>query len=301
MNRSRLRRLPGLPRTLYRRSSTRRAARQEKRFSARLQSDPHAPALLLSPHWDDAVLDCWGLLASARELNVLNVFAGVPPPGRRTRWEAIIGARDSAERALRRIAEDALALERAGRRAHNLSLLEVKHRPARAAIGLEELDRAVAGEVQSASRVYVPAGIGGHVDHLLIRRYGRALLRGGMPVTLYAELPYCVFHGWPSWVDGRPADPNRDVDRYWASFLDGLPEMPPLRSAEVQRLDGPAAESKAEAIRSYETSLNYGVRRLLSDPEISGFEVRWELVRRDAEAIPPVADGDVSAGTISAR
>lgn len=301
MNRSRLRSLPGLPRKLYGRSRTRRAAREENRFGTRMRIDPHAPALLLSPHWDDAVLGCWGLLTSSRELNVVNLFAGVPPPGRRTRWEAISGARDSAERARRRIAEDALALGRAGRQALNLPLLDVQYRQTPLAVGLDELDRALAGEVKSASRVYVPAGIGGHVDHLLARRYGRALLRAGMPVTLYAELPYCVFHGWPSWVDGRAADPNRNVDPYWSSFLEGVPEMPALRSAKVQRLDGPAAEAKAEAIRCYEISLNYGVRRLLSDPEISGFEVRWELVRQDGETPARAADGDISAGTMAAR
>ena len=56
--------------------------------------------------------------------------------------------------------------------------------------------------------------------------------------------------------------------------------MPALRSANVERLDAPAAAAKLEAMRCYRTqfaSLSYGARGLLSDPAIHGFEVRWEL------------------------
>jgi hypothetical protein len=178
--------------------------------------------------------------------------------------------------------EDALALARAGRKPVNLSLLDDQYRRQlrSPAPGLEDLDSAVTDVVHSASRVYVPAGIGSHPDHLLARRYGRMLLAGGMPVTLYAELPYCIFHGWPSWVDGRAPTPRRNVDVYWQSFLNDVPELPPLRSAEVERLDESAATAKCEAIGCYEISLNYGARRLLSDPEFHGIEVRWELVTR---------------------
>jgi hypothetical protein len=288
MNRHRLRRLPNLPRTLYRRSQALRRARAESGFRSRLRADSQAPELVLSPHWDDAVLDCWSLLGSDRELNVVNLFAGIPPPGRSGIWEAVIGARDSAQRARERMAEDTVALARAGRKPMNLPLLDAQyHRQAGSAVGLDELDRALAAEVQSASRVYVPAGIGAHVDHLLARRYGRMLLRAGMPVTLYAELPYCIFHGWPSWVDGREPEPKRNVDAYWQSFLRGVPEMPSLRSAEVERLDGPTASAKREAVGCYEAGLNYGIRHLLGDPAFHGFEVRWELVW-------PVGDGHAS-------
>jgi hypothetical protein len=234
--------------------------------------------LLLSPHWDDAVLDCWSLLSSGRELNVVNVFAGIPPSGHAGAWEAIIGVQDSAQRARERMAEDTLALARAGREPVNLPLLDVRYRRQTPSVaGLHELDLALAAEVRSASRVYVPAGIGAHADHLLARRYGRMLLRTGMPVTLYAELPYCVFHGWPSWVDGREPAPGRDVDAYWQSFLGDVPEMPSLRSAGVERLDGPSASAKREALSCYEASLNYSIRTLLADPAFHGFEVRWEL------------------------
>jgi hypothetical protein len=279
MTRRSLSSLPGLPRDLYRRSSARRKAREESRFRSRLRADPGAPELVISPHWDDAVLDCWGILASGRMLNVVNLFGGIPTNARAGIWEAIMGVGDPAQRARERIAEDALALARAGREPVNLPLLDDQYRRQMRIPppGLDDLDRAVAEQVQGASRVYVPAGIGAHPDHLLARRYGRALLAGGMPVTLYAELPYCIFHGWPSWVDGGAPARRRNVDVYWESFLKDVPELPALHSAEVERLDAGSARAKCEAIGCYETSLNYGARRLLSDPEFHGIEVSWEL------------------------
>ena len=270
------------PRGLYQRSRALREAARERRFRARVRLDPQAPELLLSPHLDDAVLDCWSLLASDRDLRVVNLFTGVPAAGRLAQWDAITGARDSAERVRARVAEDALALGRAGRSPLNLPFLDAQYRRPPPAPSLDELDLALSSVVGSASRVHVPAGLGGHPDHLLARRYGRMLLRAGLPVSAYAELPYCVLHGWPAWVDGREPDPHRDVDAFWLSFLKGLPELPSLRAARVERLDDGAASAKLAAMACYETQLpclDYAASGVLADPAIHRFEVSWELVR----------------------
>jgi LmbE family N-acetylglucosaminyl deacetylase len=268
-----------LARRAYQRTRSLRTAREEGSFRTAIRSDPRAPALILSPHWDDAVLDCWSLLAGEGELAVVNVFAGVPAPGRVTLWDSITGAEDSARRASERIAEDAAALRRAGRTPVNLGFLDLQYRRGETP-GLAALDGAISGAVSAAARVYAPAGIGSHPDHKLARRYARMLLREGLPVTLYAELPYCVMHGWPAWVDGREPQPNRNVDAFWLSFLEEVPELPALRSAHVERLDDAAAAAKLEAMRCYATqfpALDYGARGLLADPEIHRYEVRWEL------------------------
>lgn len=276
--------LDSFPRGVYRRLKSRRESREERSFRTRLQVDANAPELVLSPHWDDAVFDCWGLLSSDRALSVVNVFAGVPAPGGvRGAWDAISGATDSAQRAHERIAEDAGALARAGREAVGLDFLDAQYRPSPPAPSLEELDRALAATVRCAARVHVPAGIGGHPDHVLVRRYGRMLLGIGMPVTLYADLPYCALHGWPHWVDGAEPDPYRNVDAFWMPFLGGVPEMPVLRSARVERLDDQRAAAKLEAMRCYATqlpALDYGAGGVLVDPAIHRFEVSWELTSR---------------------
>jgi LmbE family N-acetylglucosaminyl deacetylase len=268
-----------LPRALYRRQRARRVASEESRFHTRLRVDPHAPQLVLSPHWDDAILDCWSLLSSAQAVNVTNVFAGIPAPGRVTLWDSITGASDSAERAGERLAEDAIALARAGRKPFSLPFLDAQYRRG-AAPTLDELDRAVSAEIAGASHVHAPAALGAHPDHKLVRRYGRMLRRAGMPVSLYADLPYCVLHGWPDWVEGREPEPNRNVDAFWLSFLEGVPEMPPLRSARVERLDGPSASAKLQAMACYRTqfpALDGGTSQVLSNPAIHRLEVRWEL------------------------
>jgi hypothetical protein len=277
--------LPVLARKVHASAQNLRKARQETDFHTQLSADSAAPALLLSPHCDDAVLDCWSLLESDRDLAVVNLFAGIPPRGQAGVWEALMGVSDSAERVRERMAEDARALDRAGRKPVNLSLLDAQFRgQAQAAPSMREIDDALAAAVRQASQVYAPAGIGSHRDHVLTRRYARMLLRAGLPVTLYAELPYCTFHGWPSWVDGSEPAPNRNVDAYWGLALEGVPEMPALQSAEIVRLDGPAALAKGEAVMCYEASLNYGVRHLMADPAFGGFEVRWALAPPGAPA-----------------
>jgi hypothetical protein len=274
------RRLKRLPRALSQRSRALLGGREASGFGPCVRFDPDAPQLILSPHCDDAVLSCWSVLTSSQEVAVVNVFTGSPQPGQAGVWEAVSGCADSAERARGRIAEDAVALARAGRSARNLPLLDVSSRRRRPELGLAAFDRALAAQLDSASRVYAPAGIGRHVDHVLTRRYAQALAHAGMPVELYAELPYCVFHGWPSWVDGCAREPDRDVDAYWQSFLQDVPEMPALEAGEVTRLQEPAIAAKLEALSCYRLSLNYAVKQLLANPLLGRFEVRWRLSPR---------------------
>lgn len=270
-----------IARRTYRSVRERRDKRELSRFRMTLRFDPSAPALLLSPHWDDAVLDCWSVLTSDAALVVANLFAGSPPPRRVADWDAITGARDSAERTAERLAEDARALALAGRTPLTLALLDAQYRD-RTPPTLAQLDGLLTRELTSASRIYAPAAIGAHPDHRLARLYGRQALGAGIPVSLYAELPYCVLHGWPHWVDGRPRDPHRDVDVFWSQFLGDVPELGALRDATVLRLTDEEAAAKLAAMRCYETqlpALGYGGRGLLESPEIHRYEVSWELRR----------------------
>jgi len=214
----------------------------------------------------------------------VNVFAALPEPGRRGPWEAFADLRDSRERARARIEEDARALALAGRTAHNLELPEIQQRGAPDAVGLPAVGRALAGAVPRASRVYAPAGIGGHVDHVLARRAAQRLLRGDMPVTLYAELPYCVTHGWPGWVGAPGPASTGDVDAYWLAFLTDVPELGPLREGRVVHLDVGSAALKLEAIGCYQLSLGLTARETLAAAAFHTTEVMWNLQPRDRPA-----------------
>ena len=186
------------------------------RFRSQLRHDPGAPCVLLSPHLDDAVIDCWSILATANDVRVVNVFAGVPRPGAVAYFDRLAGATDSAVHVEERIADDRDALGRAGRSALYLDFLAEPYRAGRPEASFEDLDAALVANTPAAAMVYAPAALGEpHPDHQLVRDYALALAARGLPVRLYADLPYCAVYGWPAWVTGRDPDPLLDIDAYW--------------------------------------------------------------------------------------
>jgi LmbE family N-acetylglucosaminyl deacetylase len=243
----------------------------ERRFSPGLRRDDSAPPLVLSPHLDDAILDCWSVLTQPGRLNVVNLFAGVPPAGRTTHWDRIVGATDSAELMRSRIEEDRAALAHAARTPVNLDFLEHQQREDRRPPALKAIDDELTNAVPAASRVYAPAVLGTpHPDHGRVRAYALACAAAGIPVELYADLPYAVVYGWPHWVTGDARDPHLDVDAYWGEPLSGEPR--------VVTLDDAQAAAKLDAMRAYATqfpSLDRGPIGLLSNPKVHRFEVFW--------------------------
>ena len=246
-------------------------------FSTLLRHDPGAPAVVLSPHLDDAVLDCWSVLTGPEAVEVVNVFAGVPAPGPPGYFERLAGARDAATHVRRRIAEDAEALALAGRSAVNLDFECLMHRRGRPEPSFARLDAALRAHVGEVSCVYAPAAIGmSHSDHEIVRCYALALAHQQVRVRLYADLPYCTVYGWPGWVTGEQPDPHLDVDAYWSASPGGSDCTP--ATAEVVTLTGRAAAAKLAAMRVYRSEfsvLDRGPVRQLSNPEIYRFEVFW--------------------------
>jgi LmbE family N-acetylglucosaminyl deacetylase len=256
-------------------------------------------AVILSPHFDDAVLSCWSVLSGSREVEVVNVFTGVPGPGADLHeGERLTGARDVVARARERADEDRAALALAGARVRNLDLLEHPHwvagrRPQRrpwrrlargpfagpdeAGRRLRELLDARAAEVDAAARVYAPAALGGHPDHVVVRELACRLLRDGVEVSFYADQPYCYAYGWPHWVVGEEPDPYLDVARLWRRDLDTASVSFDGLHADVVRLDRDHAD-KVRALRLYRTQfpvLEGGANRRVSDPALTGWEVFW--------------------------
>jgi LmbE family N-acetylglucosaminyl deacetylase len=264
---------------LARRALALRVRADDRRFRPQLEVDPGGPAIVLSPHLDDAVLSCFSALLADGEVRVVNVFAGVPDPGFATRWDRICGATDAADQARARMAEDEAALAHAGRRPVHLGFLDIECRRFASPPSLAAIDRGVLRASPGASRIYAPAGIGGQIDHLTVRRYAVALAAAGHAVELYAELPYSVTHGWPHWVTGDPPHPFLDVDPYWEPFLVGAP-VGPLREARVVRLDDEQAARKLAAMRAYRSqlpALDGNANGILSRPDTHRFEVLWSL------------------------
>jgi LmbE family N-acetylglucosaminyl deacetylase len=249
------------------------------RFQPRLTAEPDAPVVVLSPHLDDAVLDCWSVLSGTEPVTVVTVFAGIPKPGPAGHWDALAGARDRAHRMRERRDEDLAALALAGRAGLHLGFPQADHRTGPPP-PLAALDRALTRRLPSARAVYAPAVLGTrHPDHALVRDYALALAADGLPVHLYADAPYAVIYGWPPWVTGAAPDPHLDVDVYWrgAGRDDGLTSP---AGAQVVRLTAQQAEAKLAAMRTYRSQfsvLDRGPTGLLSNPAVHGYEVFWTV------------------------
>lgn len=236
--------------------------------------------VILSPHFDDAVLSCWHVLASAADVLVVNVFAGEPEAGTLGWWDRLAGASDSAVSVRARIKEDRQALALAGRVAVNLPFLDGQYRQSDQAP--EEIVRALDGVLETGARIYAPAGLGdGHRDHAAVRAAALALHAKGADVALYADLPHATMHGWPRWVIGDRFSRSADrANEQWVSELLATGIRPERMAAMTHRLSSEDHDAKLKAVRAYASQiapLQHGFGCSLQAPELLGLEVEWRL------------------------
>lgn len=171
--------------------------------------------IYLSPHLDDAVYACGGLIAAqtraGEHVEVWTVFAGDPPAGRispfarsmHERWElagpSFSGRRAEDETACAMLGakcrhypyRDAI-YRRAGRRGRLLypTHSHVFGRLLRSDRVLSnELAARLERELPQDADLVCPLGLGHHVDHALTRLVAERL---GRPLTYYQDLPYAV-------------------------------------------------------------------------------------------------------------
>jgi hypothetical protein len=242
--------------------------------------------VILSPHFDDAVLSCWRLLAGAGEVLVVNVFAGEPPAGTLGWWDQLAGARDSAAAVRTRVEEDRQALALAGRTAVNLPFLDSQYRQgdqAPADIAPADIVKALSEVILPSARIYAPASLGNHHrDHTVVRAAALALRAQGADVTLYADLPHAIIEGWPRWVlDGSSAaaDPAAEL---WIRQLGDTGISRQRMQVTAHRLPEQDHAGKLEALLSYASQvapLHRVFGSFLEDPHLLGFEVDWRLQR----------------------
>jgi LmbE family N-acetylglucosaminyl deacetylase len=177
-----------------------------------LPKDTPVRWIYVSPHFDDAVYSCGGVIheqtCRGLDIEVWTVCAGDPPPGALSALAARVhaewGTGSAAETvALRRI-EDQAALGLVGARGRALDVPDCIYRrspagevfypdrlngdcnPLEASLELE-ITAAISHRLRAGDVLVCPLAIGGHVDHVLTRA---ALERLGRALIYYAEVPY---------------------------------------------------------------------------------------------------------------
>jgi len=175
--------------------------------------------LFLSPHYDDAVFSCGGMihrLASGREQVVVRtVMGGKPTPGRipdtpiirarQARWGEGV---DPVEIGMK---EDEAAVTSLGVQAdHMVYWTDCVYRVSRRGEPLYVTEESLFGEVQPddvagkllptmvlppyevVRTIYAPLAVGHHVDHQLVRDWGLELKKqyNWMALKFYEEYPY---------------------------------------------------------------------------------------------------------------
>lgn len=238
----------------------------------------NAPPVVVSPHLDDAVLSAWSVLKREGPVQVVNVFSGIPRRGLVTRYDRLVGAKESAALFEERVEEDREALALAGRAPCGLGFLERQYRDGpvdRAAVAT-----AIESVIPACSELVLPAGIGGHEDHVAVRDVGFELACGAVPITLYAELPYAIHKGWPHWVTGDDPDPHLDPGSDWDFYLQTAPCPGEALRASARTLTDTEADEKLTALKTYRTqfsSLNSGAIDRFGNPAIRRYEVFWSV------------------------
>ena len=208
--------------------------------------------VILTPHFDDAVLSCWQVLEAGEEVVVVNVFTASPAAGRPLAWwDRLTGARDSFARMAERRAEDRAALALAGREA-----------------------------LAPRSSLYAPAAMDEHRDHVLVRDAALSLAGEGWPLVLYADLPHAITSGWPSWVTGERKRPGADPDAIWDRALAAAGLDVQRVGARVRPLEPAVRARKLAAVDCYRTqrdALDKYAFAPLADPRALAWEVYWQV------------------------
>jgi LmbE family N-acetylglucosaminyl deacetylase len=255
--------------------------------------------VVLSPHPDDAVFSAWNVLQGARQVVVITIFAGIPEPGFVTPLDRGHGASESAAWANRRRVEDSQALTEAGCDVVHADLLDLQYRVhaqprLRAEVEADprrllssarreptirvppgEIDAAIGALIDPSSIVYAPAGVGGHPDHEDVAAYAVGLTGRIHQVRFYADSPYFLRHGLPSWWTTTPnLEADDAIEAAFAKLGLGSRRIERIST----RLSDDAVAAKMATMREYVTEfepVDADFGGIASDSELMRHETYW--------------------------
>jgi LmbE family N-acetylglucosaminyl deacetylase len=168
--------------------------------------------IYFSPHFDDAILSCGGLIwqqaASGMPVEIWTICAGDPPVGELSPFAEMLhrqwrSGSASETVALRRV-EDRIAARRVSAVTQHFSIPDCIYRRSKTGDALysksvfvrvrksefelvDEIAKMLKARIKPQDTLVCPLAIGGHVDHVITRRAVEKLGRKGL---YYADIPY---------------------------------------------------------------------------------------------------------------
>lgn len=161
-------------------------------------------AVVLSPHFDDAALSVGGIFSRhLGQVTAVTICGGVPGTDADTpsEWDGRCGFESASAAAAKRAAEDAASCGILGFRSQHLGERDSAY-VVRGQVGsrpMPLLRDYLTHDLRPDSMIFVPLGIGGHPDHVSVRKVALETLSALAVGTVwtYAELPYAsVLPGW---------------------------------------------------------------------------------------------------------
>jgi LmbE family N-acetylglucosaminyl deacetylase len=175
--------------------------------------------IYLSPHFDDAVLSCGGLIweqtHSGTPVEIWTLNAGEPAPGPVsdliTRVHSMWQTGSPQETVAQRRSEDQNAASQVGATVRHLKMVDAIYRrnktgsllytqdvftpihPSETGI-VDEAANQIAMELNVSDTVVCPLALGGHVDHIIARLAGESLRSPTVSIWYYADIPYLFKH-----------------------------------------------------------------------------------------------------------
>ena len=168
--------------------------------------------IFLSPHLDDAVLSCGGMIAEIAKtahVEIWSIFTRAPlrgPYSHAAQWlHSISGGHTGSRLAALRRAEDRAACKVVGASAVHLPFVEALYRrrsdgrflyrhalqgsihPSDRAL-IEKIANELKKSLRPGDRVVAPLAIAGHADHLVTREAVHSVIDKGL--VYYVEIPY---------------------------------------------------------------------------------------------------------------
>jgi LmbE family N-acetylglucosaminyl deacetylase len=171
--------------------------------------------IYISPHLDDAALSAGGFIfdqtRSGNPVEIWTIVCGFPPPGNLTPLAQALHSQwdtGTAEEAVRlRRAEDIKAADILGAKAVHFDVPDCIYRrgwrgqplytdifvqPHKAEAKLpDQIAQTIVPRLEPDDQVICQLGVGGHVDHILVRQAAERLKR---PLWYVADVPYLFWH-----------------------------------------------------------------------------------------------------------